>query len=82
MKVGLMDDLLNILLCYTRKAINIDSLILTNNLLTDSSIDMLLNYFKSEKVIRNVYLGRNYIQPFRVRQMLTELRQMGVNILL
>ena len=46
-KVGLVDDLLNILLCYTRKAPNIDCLILTNNLLTDSSIDMLVNYFKS-----------------------------------
>lgn len=79
-KVSLTDDHLNILLPYLRKADALDSLVLTNNLLTDGCLDILVNYFSSERPIRCVYLGRNYIQLMKCRSRLNELRALGVNV--
>ena len=79
-KVNLTDEHLNILLPYLRKADRLDSLVITNNLLTDSCLDILVNYFHSERPIRSVYLGRNYIQLMKCRGKLNELKALNVNV--
>lgn len=79
-KVGLTDDHLNMLMNYLKKAEKVECLVITNNLLTDQSLGILEKYFRTERPIRNVYLGRNYIQPMKCRQKIHELRELNVNI--
>jgi hypothetical protein len=43
-KSGLTDEHLNIMLNYIRKYKSINTLVVTNNLLTDESLKMLLNF--------------------------------------
>lgn len=79
-KVGLTDDHLNMLLSFVRHAQNLECLVVTNNVLTDGCLEMLCRYFNTERPVRSLYLGRNYIQPLRGRARIQELRHLGVNV--
>jgi hypothetical protein len=40
----------------------------------------LCNYFGQHRAIRNIYIGRNYIQPLKCKQRLHQLRDYGVSV--
>jgi Ran GTPase-activating protein (RanGAP) involved in mRNA processing and transport len=68
------------LLNYLKNSTKIESLVITNNLLTDGCLDILCNYFSTERPIKTVYLSRNYIQPIKCRHRINELKRLNVNL--
>lgn len=79
-KIGLTDEHLSILLSFLNRSEKVETLVVTNNLLTDSCLDVLSSHFSLHRPIRNIYLGRNYVQPLRCKHRLHQLRDLGVNV--
>lgn len=69
--VGLTDQQLPILVEYIWSK-TVETLVLTGNKLTESSLEMFLN--KSLPYLKEIYLGKNHINKCRVKENITELR--------
>lgn len=77
-KVGLTDENFNLLLCSIEKADKVSTLVVSNNTLTEVSLQILLNFSKQKPQLKTVYMGRNFISQQRAKPFLTELKTLAV----
>lgn len=73
-KCGLQDEQLNVLLNFVLRNAGVHTLVVSNNQLTDDSVDMLLEFFSANKQLRNVYLSRNHVSLLRCKQKIAQLK--------
>jgi hypothetical protein len=79
-KVGLTDENFNLLLCYVERAEKVNSLVVSNNQLTEHSLRILSNFARQNQQLKTVYMGKNHISQHRSKLALQELRAMGLSV--
>jgi hypothetical protein len=56
--------------------------VVSNNALTEVSVQILLNFSKQRTQLKTVYMGRNYISQQRAKGWIGELKALGVSVFL
>ena len=62
------------------KCDSIHTIVVSNNNLSESSLQILLNFTKESKQLKTVYMGRNFISHYKAKTVLGELKEQGVCI--
>ena len=80
-KVSLQDEQLNPLLNFILNS-KVESLVLSQNGLTEISIDALLHFFEVNSCLKKVYLSTNNISTLKAntKAKINMLREKGINI--